>query len=143
MTITLATLPTATAQQVFDHVAKHLLTQNHKSGTDVMCLYRDDQGRSCAVGSCISDEEYELLQKKEFKKFTAVQTGIESLSWNNLSEQLCLPSHEELISALQGIHDDYGVNEWLLELHEFSRDYDLSADVLKSFLSPYAVHPEG
>ena len=48
-----------TLQQIFSHVALHL----HKQGAQALnaqkeCAYRDEQGRSCAVGCLIPDKYY-------------------------------------------------------------------------------------
>jgi hypothetical protein len=45
--------------ELFDAVARHLLTQNAQScsiGPNGGCAYRGDQGRKCAVGFMIPDE---------------------------------------------------------------------------------------
>ena len=63
MSITLATLPQATAQQVFDQVKTHMMAQYAKSvgqNSDV-CLYRGPDGLKCAAGCLISDEEAETI----------------------------------------------------------------------------------
>ena len=72
--ITLKTLPQATAQEVFDQVAKHLLTQMKKSvakraaesasDSKDYCMYRGFDGTKCAAGCLISDDEY----KPEFEQ---------------------------------------------------------------------------
>ncbi len=56
MTITLATLPEATAQEVYSQVRKHLLTQKMKSIEEGKgCVYRGPDGLMCAAGCLISD----------------------------------------------------------------------------------------
>ena len=53
-----------TSQEVFDVVAKHLLTQNAKSMDDPwdeMCAYRGENGRRCAVGALIPDDLYSFM----------------------------------------------------------------------------------
>ncbi len=63
MIVTLATLSDCTAQQVFNHVARHLLKQNkrsidkHPDHSD-LCRYRNGEGLSCSAGSLMSDDEY-------------------------------------------------------------------------------------
>ena len=61
MTITLKTLGQATAQEVFDQVSSHLLTQMKKSinpKNPSLCVYHADSGLKCAAGCLISDDEY-------------------------------------------------------------------------------------
>ena len=88
-------------QQVFDFVVDHLYTQGRRSlesgwpqdhpGDDV-CLYRDGNGASCAVGCLILDEEY--------------SEGLESLDTYGLVEIIPrLGPFTELLDALQTVHD--------------------------------------
>lgn len=65
--ITLSNLHEATAQQVFDQAALHLLTQNRKSKEDTKCAYRTKEGLRCAAGCFISEEEYENGGMGEFR----------------------------------------------------------------------------
>lgn len=112
--ITLKTLPQATAQEVFDQVAKHLLTQMKKSvakraaerapGWKDYCMYRGFDGTKCAAGCLISDDEY----KPEF----------ENLNWAHLSsvpEEHCL-----LIMELQDIHDCHEPEDWRVKLNNLA-----------------------
>lgn len=94
MRITLATLPTATAQQVFDHVARHLITQGGPAVDDNgTCMYRDPDGLQCAAGCLIGDDEYDR-EDMEFK------------TWSQLVKLDQVPTtHFALITALQSAHD--------------------------------------
>lgn len=118
MKITLATLPQATEQQVFDQVAKHLLTQNEKSmhPKSKLCLYRTSGGLKCAAGALISDEEYSPL--------------MEMGSWRTLIRRHGVSKHcAALISDLQYLHDGYTVSEWRDGLRRLARQYNLNEDV--------------
>ena len=100
--ITLATLKDATAQEVFEQSAKHLLKQNAKSilvvKNEKTCMYRHE-GLSCAAGCFISDEEY--------------KTEMEAHTWDNLAAYDKVPNkHIELIKQLQNIHDMSDVENW-------------------------------
>lgn len=122
--ITLKTLSQATEQEVFDQIAKHLLTQMKKSqeiyskeydGPEPNCLYRSPDGLKCAAGCLIGDDEY-------FPEF-------EYRTW----EHLCKCEHEqfplihmELISELQDIHDDFEVIDWKGKLIELTNKFDLN-----------------
>ena len=108
--ITLATLPQATEQEVFDQAAKHLLTQNTKSTVgDVNCRYRGENGLMCAAGCFISDDEYDPEMEGEI--------------WQELI--LAPNKHKELINDLQIIHDDCLVEDWESELVDLAKGYDL------------------
>ena len=62
--ITLKTLEQATAQEVFDQVAEHMLTQYELSMLNDTCVYRGYSGLKCAAGCLIGDDEYnnELME---------------------------------------------------------------------------------
>jgi len=96
--ITLATLAAATAQQVFDQIAIHLLTQGARSkladgpGRVGSCKYRDGVGRSCAAGCLIADLEYE--------------EAMEGTAWRSFVHHGWAPEqHVDLIGTLQTLHD--------------------------------------
>ena len=104
--ITLATLPQASAQQVFDFVCHHLLTQQQAS-TDASgdCVYHSAKGTKCAAGCLIDEDEY----IREMEKTT----------WGRLVGYGLVPeAHRELISHLQNIHDDCAPESWKAELRK-------------------------
>ena len=98
--VTLKNLSSSTAQEVFDTVSQHLLTQNAESLSDSgMCVYRSPKGFSCAAGCLMTDQEY----KPEW----------EGLTWVELVEEGQIPDvHQILITELQGIHDFLSPLEW-------------------------------
>ena len=125
--ITLATLPQATAQEVFDQVATHLLTQMRKSegasepGGALWCLYRGPNGTKCAAGCLMSDEEYHNL----------IDHGVE---WIVLVYAGAVPNHHRtLISRLQQVHDCYPPNQWHEKLEYYASDFSLNTNVLEQF----------
>ena len=116
-TITLATLPTATAQEVFDHVVNHLLTQNKQSLSPdyggVSCLYRGENGLKCGAGCIIADDEY--------------NPKLEGRSWGTLVEEKNVPvNHRYLIAALQSVHDDNKVINWKQALRNIAVEFNLN-----------------
>lgn len=123
--ITLATLPQATAQEVFDQVARHLLTQNARSVMEgawrSKCAYRSDDGLKCAAGCLIDDAEYK-----------PVMDGLsEGSAWENMvSEGLAPDVHVDLISDLQDIHDGYEPGAWFDELAMLAESKGLSTAAL-------------
>lgn len=117
--ITLKTLPQATAQEVFDQVAKHLLTQMKKSASESAsdskdyCMYRGFDGTKCAAGCLIADDEYKL----EF----------ENHNWLHLSgsNYLVPEEHCYLITKLQDIHDYYKPEDWRVKLNNLAKNNHL------------------
>jgi hypothetical protein len=122
--ITLKTLPQATAQQVFDQAATHLLTQKKRSiefgsrGETGRCLYRGHGGLKCVAGCFIADDEY--------------NPRWEGKAWDDWDmTSLGRPeTHRELISRLQTIHDDFQSENWLEELIKLAERRGLNTDAL-------------
>ncbi len=121
--ITLKTLPQATAQEVFDQVKTHLLTQMQKcnitSGVHVGCKYRlvkDEVKLACAAGCLISDEEYELIRPDD----QAIS------SWSGLNKEGLVPdAHFHLVHKLQYAHDQFEPAEWEEQLLNVAIVFDL------------------
>ena len=116
--ITLATLPRASAQQVFTQVALHLLTQGKVSyadgDVDSGCAYRGPDGLRCAAGCLIADSEY-------------LADPMEGLNWSRLVQLDVAPmAHQALIVALQGIHDDAFPDDWRAALEGCARQFGLT-----------------
>lgn len=136
--ITLSTLQTATAQQVFVYVANHLLTQNKKSMTHIhgvrgygpVCAYHGSNGTSCAAGCLIADDEYE--------------STFEQNTWTQLSDHNRVPSvHAVLIRNLQMIHDGYDVDQWKIQLKMFAKIYSFDWKIIdqpRSWLSRFIAY---
>lgn len=115
--ITLSTLPQATAQEVFDQAAKHMLNQNRKSLSAANnCAYRGLDGLKCPAGCFISDEEY--------------RPRMEGETWTYLTIKGLVPGqHRPLIYALQCIHDGKPVEEWRSKLQKIAIKYDLEFNI--------------
>lgn len=110
--ITLKTLPEATPQEVFDQVKNHLLAQNKQCIGTITCRYRNEEGLKCAAGCLISDEEY----------LPEMEIGL----WSKLIERdLVPPNHQDLILALQHIHDSYSPMRWKEQLDKLEKDLHL------------------
>lgn len=131
--ITLATLEEATAQEVFDQVANHLLTQYRKSQRMYadpdypemeypICLYRGPDDTKCAAGCLISDEEYrEDCEKKAFCE-----------AYEILMDRPC-KCHKGLILDLQKCHDYSTPFTWKTELHKIAAQHNLNSDVVNNY----------
>ena len=118
--ITLATLHEATAQEVFDQVATHLLTQGTQAVAGGACVYRGNDGTKCAAGSLIADSEYRAF--------------FEMKDWKQLCEKLYVPSaHAELVHALQLIHDKGSEDSWAERLTSLANELGLSATAVTNF----------
>lgn len=114
--ITLKTLPQATAQEVFDQVKNHLLSQKAQSKMDDMCLYRNPNGLKCAAGCLIGDDEY-----------VPEMDDRPSSGWRELVLEGLVPKdHDTLIRRLQEVHDLYNVDGWSKKLELVAKEFGLS-----------------
>lgn len=107
--ITLKTLNKSTEQDVFDQVAKHLLTQKTQSKIGSRCSYRGVLGLKCAAGCLIADNEY----RPEF----------EGTTWGTLTYEYASvfpKKHRELIQQLQNIHDSHWPTDWESSLRKLA-----------------------
>lgn len=113
--ITLATLPQATEQEVFDQVVTHLRKQNVVSRGPDQCMYRGPNGLMCAAGCLIADDEF----------VKRMDDGGDT-SWGGLvSEGLFPEDHKELIEKFQSVHDEWRVDEWEDQFKRLAEEHEL------------------
>ena len=95
--ITLTNILNSPKQEIFNKCSEHLLKQNRKSiAESVGCLYRDDNGLTCAIGCFITEEEYN-------------------------PDMEVMP----LLMALQAVHDNHDVEDWEISLKEVAEEFSL------------------
>jgi len=122
--ITLKTLPYATAQEVFEQVANHLIKQNAKSqithGQEIAeCFYRLDTLK-CAAGCLIGEDEYN-------------EKRMEGKNWDTLLMRGIVPeNHDDLICDLQKVHDKKETNTWKEELIKVATEHNLDYSFLNN-----------
>lgn len=110
--ITLKTLHLATAQEVFDQVKTHLLTQMERAVDFNSCKYRTHNGLKCAAGCLIADDEYTM--------------DMEGRTWISLVIDSVAPTnHSGMIRDLQFVHDNYNHLEWEAKLKEIAKENKL------------------
>jgi len=99
-------LETMTAQEVLDVGVEHLLTQMAKSenGDNNICLY-DGGSVCCAAAPFIKDEI----------GFSFIG-GWRDLVFQGWADEV----HKDLISELQGVHDECGITDWAFALRELA-----------------------
>jgi hypothetical protein len=117
-------------QEVFDTVARHLLTQQVRSvGEDRDgCRYRGHNGRKCAIGALIPDELY--LPEMEGKYAHQLTDHYQPLA------ELLAGVDTELLGMLQSIHDVTPVDQWSRELIRTATKFHLSDDVVHKMSEP-------
>lgn len=133
MRITLANLPEASAQQVFDQVARHLLAQGKRcmvihentytKKTQPGCAYRSEDGKlACAAGCLISDEEMVEVHDQGLNH---------GHGWMSLIDAGIAPhAHYELIRRLQEMHDDEEIEDWKYCLGVIAKEHKLTEEAL-------------
>lgn len=96
--ITLATLPRATAQEVFDQVVGGIIKQGVPAKNHIgRCLYRTPSGLACAAGQLLTDEEVTLIG------------GPDAGSWrymHSVKTNKIPAKHVDLVQELQVCHDE-------------------------------------
>lgn len=116
-----------TAQEIFDKVTTHLLTQNRQSRKDIFntgyesCAYRGDDGLMCAVGVLIPDELYDprfegLCPPLNYSDVCA--PDLDRRFWFvDVLKQIGIAEQDlGLLADLQSIHDSHTPAEWPSQL---------------------------
>lgn len=120
-TVSIHNLHEVTAQEVFDHIARHMLIQGVKSwNTRGKCLYRHN-GLMCAAG-CLFPVEGDVAP-------------YEGDPWAILVNEGKVPSyHCRLIQSLQSVHDAVIEGLWPDELKVVASQFNLDCSVVDRFL---------
>lgn len=112
-------ITTASLQEVYDTVSAHLLKQNDKAlNYRNRCAYRGADGKTCAVGCLISDDEYRLAF--EGKRVSAIASF-----WFGENTPRVSAANVKLLTSLQRIHDSSPTEMWRRDLQELARHFDL------------------
>lgn len=108
-----------TKQEIFDKVVQHLLTQGVKSMDEVhgWCMYRGPNGIKCAVGALITDEVYtdDIENEPAAALFSAYRRVLEESGIDPDSQET-----EQLLVALQDIHDREQCGQWRINLESLA-----------------------
>lgn len=100
-----------TAQEVFDISAGHLLKQMKRSESGEGCMYRGPDGRMCAAGPFLKDENV---------------AKCEGRSWFGLMKDKRVPdTNLKLIGELQMVHDASFPGNWPHKLEALAIRHDL------------------
>ncbi len=122
-----------TLQEIFDKVIIHLRTQNADSMSDYAggCAYRGADGRQCAIGCLIPDDEYDSdMEGNDVEGLIPYSDAIAGLL--HLSEE----DYLRLLGALQSLHDDVMCIETIfgsdtrVAATDIAKDFHLNQDAL-------------
>ena len=115
-----------TQQQIFDKVAKHLLTQKLPARWKGACIMFDKEtGRRCAVGCLLPKRFYRgkdncYLVEHIQEDLAAHGIDLKAVSQHNNQK------NSELLHSLQVLHDgDYG-KKWKRGLKTIAKDFGLN-----------------
>lgn len=118
-----------TPQQIFSTVVDNLRKQGSKSLlTDEQikklrllsgaCAYRGMDGKCCAIGGLLTDEEYQL--KMEGANLSVVVGMAPSFAC-----RINYDDNYQLLRRLQMVHDQYSVKKWEAQFQQLAEDYHL------------------
>lgn len=122
-------------QEIFDQVARHLLTQKELSlNQDSNCMYRGDNGMMCAVGCLIPDELYTEDIENKVASSDVVVDLLRSAGVIEYEEGDDRHIDEiKFLSKLQTVHDSSAPYNWLSCLWSLARKHNLKDTVLGEF----------
>ena len=105
------------AQEIFDQVVGHLRKQKVRAinRQTLACAYRDPEGRKCAVGCLISDDDYALNMEG--------RTVYELI--NMFDSMRKYRPYSSLLNELQVVHDKTFPYLWESCLREIATLYQL------------------
>jgi len=123
-----------TKQEIYTKVRNHLLSQGTKSmlsrssnDFQAQCAYRGEEGRSCAAGCLIPDENY----SPALESFSATSPRVAAaMGFPGDNAELSLEQEEQLhmIRQLQIIHDTFDPCNWRERLDMVAKRYGFSTE---------------
>ena len=121
-------------QEIFDKVARHLLTQNEKAGHadpdapgEFICEYRDAEGRKCAAGILIPYAAYRASLEGNGIQTPEVARAAGLVDKDEGYDLHSLPRTVDLARSLQLVHDTQPPKEWADALRDVAGKYGLNA----------------
>jgi len=134
----------AEAQELFNTVASHLLTQNARAERSIgiasggtiqitftfsssplitsRCVFRTEDGKKCAIGCLIPDDQYDPKMDADYgTDFPKVLDYLDKKS--PLREKL--ERHTQMLRSLQVLHDQVPVDSWAEALKKLAEEWEL------------------
>ncbi|WP_454735388.1 hypothetical protein [Cupriavidus necator] len=114
------------AQQIFDKVATHLLTQKTQAIEGPSCRYRTATGLTCAVGCLIPDQAYdpEMEGGSVYNLIARAEQGDFSEATREFVGEI--EAHKELLADLQSLHDSESPAYWAKGLAYIAESHELT-----------------
>lgn len=120
-------------QQVFDHIAWHMLKQGERCtrGNSRECVYRDGEGRACAVGAIIPDEVYDpAMEQRGICDLMALLSMPRFQGPQHQAFGEVLRAHGVMLLYLLRAHDQVSPVNWPIELRNIAATLELHAGVV-------------
>lgn len=122
------TIPNPTAQQVFDGAVRHLMAQGRQALTGSACCYRTSDGKlACGVGGLLTDTEADMLKLAGLNN-----RGVGMILRHERTRDFFprrLHEHGELLSELQGVHDQAPTQDWPDALRRVAQKHSLGCRI--------------
>lgn len=124
-------------QEIFDTAARFLVKQGCRAMHEESCTYRDAEGRRCAVGALLTDEEIAAIQSNGAMGSNAATLFSSDL----LPARLATSPMRDLqfVSDLQSAHDmspdDGFMDEWPDTMRALATEHNLSTAALDEALA--------
>lgn len=113
-----------TAQEIFTQIKNHLLKQGRRAqaGKHHDCQYHCPNGDRCAVGAIIEPQFYQ-----PWMECGRLELLIQALRKKETEQDLLneLVEHEDLLYALQTVHDNREVDDWDFHLRKVAERFKL------------------
>lgn len=107
-----------TNQELFDLAYRGLKAQGFERSYDRGCLYRDPNGRKCAIGHCIADEDY----SRDYEHNNVINLPRKVRKAAGITKK-----NEAFASKLQNCHDEAATPyDMQSMLNELAREYNLT-----------------
>lgn len=115
------------AQELFDFVCRHFNAQGGPAKDEAgNCVCRTPDGRSCAFGSVMTDEEAKIADASTYAPYKAMSIEDGLTLFNSRFK-----AHRELLESLRECHDGARSIERLQNmLQDVANQYDLKLNVI-------------
>ncbi len=113
-------------QDVFNKVAKHLLTQKRKALNNSQCVYLNYNGDKCAIGCLIpSDHQASRIKGGVSTLFAHYPDIYEIIFGKKKNDDLNYTNNYDFLVDLQLTHDNNEVKIWKHKLKEIASKFQL------------------
>ena len=133
-------------QKAFNESVSHLIKQGDKSivnlslikkgrgkfKTTGICCYRGPNNTSCGIGCLIKDPHYKKDLEKQTVDNKQVLLALHSSGWEVFTNEEGKVNMDFLnfLRLLQGVHDTFETDQWVVRWRKIASMHDLNSDVI-------------